>query len=46
MMGELEIGKQKEFKDWPQLNYFHFTHARNGGPIGKVLLLAAATKDI
>ena len=35
-MGELELGAIEAFKenDWPQLNYFRCTQARNGGPIG------------
>ena len=33
-MGEMELGSL-DFHDWPQLNYFYYTQARNGGPIGK-----------
>jgi hypothetical protein len=34
-MGELELGAIEAFKEWPQLNFFYCTQARNGGPIGK-----------
>jgi hypothetical protein len=33
--GDLEMGSVDAFKEWPQLNYFYCTHARNGGPLGK-----------
>ena len=32
--GDLDLGAIEAFKEWPQLNYFYCTHARNGGPIG------------
>ena len=35
-MGDLTLGQMtKVFSEWPHLNYFHYTQAKNGGPIGK-----------
>ena len=37
-MGSMALDKLLDyFKDYPILNYFHCTQARNGGPIGKHL---------
>ena len=35
-MGALALGQLTNlFSEWPVLDYFNFTQARNGGPIGK-----------
>ena len=39
-LGDLALGQLTNlFADWPTLDYFHFTQARNGGPIGKSLAI-------
>ena len=35
-LGPLALGRMRNlFPEWPTLEYFNYTQARNGGPIGK-----------
>jgi hypothetical protein len=35
-MGDLELKECALLSEYQDLNYFHYTQARNGGPIGKI----------
>ena len=44
-MGNLALGQMTQyFKEWPSLDYFYNTQARNGGPIGKFILCFASSR--
>ena len=36
--GDIDFGKATEIANWPELELFNITIAKNGGPVGKCLV--------